>query len=337
MGPSMRAAVYRRRGELEIVDVARPRADDDLCLVEIERCGICGTDLHMVLDGWGRPDSIGGHEWAGTVIEATDRSLVGRRVVGGPEEPCGACPHCRNGRANLCAGRDQPGVTPTQGAFAEYVARPWSRLVAVPEGLDLHRAALAEPLAVALHAISQAALATDDRVMIFGAGPIGAAIAAVLADHQHPVRVVEPSAARADLAAGLGARVLEPADLPAPGMPMDVADDPADVVFECSGRSSAMERGLAQLERAGRLVLVGTGMAPPAFDPNRILLNELVVTGAYNYDDDGFARALDLLADPGFPADALIEPQPVGLDELLDTMRRLARGDIAGKVMVKPR
>ena len=81
---------------------------------------------------------------------------------------------------------------------------------------------------------------------------------------------------------------------------------------------------------------VGAGIEPPRFDPNRILLNELVVTGAFNYDDDGFEDALDLLASGRLPVDALLAPGEVPLDGLLDSMRDLASGRVAGKVLVRP-
>ncbi len=97
-----------------------------------------------------------------------------------------------------------------------------------------------------------------------------------------------------------------------------------------------MEAGLAQLKRGGTLVLVGAGMSWPRFDHNRILLNELVITGAFVYDADGFQRALELLASPGFPADALIEPDDVPLDGLLDAVERLVAGELPAKVLVAP-
>jgi threonine dehydrogenase-like Zn-dependent dehydrogenase len=87
----------------------------------------------------------------------------------------------------------------------------------------------------------------------------------------------------------------------------------------------------------GRLVLVGAGIRRPRFDNNRILLNELVVTGAYTYDADGYARALELLSTGRLPNDLLIEPADVSLDELLDAMHGLAAGELAAKVMVVPK
>jgi threonine dehydrogenase-like Zn-dependent dehydrogenase len=125
-------------------------------------------------------------------------------------------------------------------------------------------------------------------------------------------------------------------ELPSIVEPGRVVDGAVDVVLECSGRAAAMEAGLAQLVRGGTLVLVGAGMEAPRFDPNRILLNELVVTGAFTYDAGGFEAALDLLAAGAMPVADLIEPEPVGLDGLLDAMRALAEGRLAGKVLVRP-
>ena len=85
------------------------------------------------------------------------------------------------------------------------------------------------------------------------------------------------------------------------------------------------------------MVLVGAGMQPPSFDPNRMLLNELTVTGSFVYDADGFDQALELLSTPGsIPTEVLIEPGDVGLDGVGEAVRRLADGDTAGKVMVAP-
>ncbi len=95
-----------------------------------------------------------------------------------------------------------------------------------------------------------------------------------------------------------------------------------------------MEQALGQLGRMGRLVLVGAGINPPRFDANRIMLNELEITGAFVYDATGFEDALALL--PALPLEHLIEPVDVTLDGLFDALERLAAGQLAGKVMVNP-
>ena len=131
-----------------------------------------------------------------------------------------------------------------------------------------------------------------------------------------------------------------PDDLHVPSVadPGRAVDDPVDVVLECSGHSSAMEAGLASSTKEGD----SCSSAPelnhfPTFDSNRIVLNVLVITGAFTYDADGFPAALDLLASGRLPLDVLIEPQDVALGGLLAAMRSLAGGETAGKVLVDPR
>ena len=108
-------------------------------------------------------------------------------------------------------------------------------------------------------------------------------------------------------------------------------------MLECSGKKEAIEAGFHQLGRGGTLVLVGAGLEHPAFDPNRFVLNELHVVGSFVYDQDGFDRALELLASDGFPTDLLIEAEDVPLDRLSEALAGLAEGRLAGKVMVVPR
>ena len=317
-------------------------ADD--VLVAVDLCGVCGTDLHMVLEGWGTPGSWPGHEWVGRVASVgpeVDRWRVGDPVVGGPVDRCGRCGPCRAGRPSLCERRDEPSDrSPDQGAFATYKAVPAASLLPLPPALDPRAAALAEPLAVALHALTLSGIAPGQRALVLGAGPIGSlTIAALRARGIDHVACVEPGTRRQELARTVGATaVVHPDDLEAPSMaePGRVVDGAVDVVFECSGRAIAMEAGLTQLVRAGTLVLVGAGIERPRFDSNRILLNELVVTGAYNHDEDGFERALELLASGALPIDALLEPGVVSLDGILEALHGLADGRLAGKVLVRP-
>lgn len=339
----MPAAVLIGPGRMEVQEIAIPALGDGDVLVAIEHCGVCGSDLHMVLEGWGAAGSVPGHEWTGTVAAVgagVTTWSVGDAVVGGPPVRCGTCAACVAGRPSLCAGRDTPGIDVELGAFARYKVQPAAELLALPEGLGSRAAALAEPLAVALHGITQARIEPGQRVLVLGAGPIGAlSIAALRAMGVDDVTCAEPAPARQALAAAVGATaVVEPSELVVPSIaePGLVVEGAVDAVLECSGKRAAMEAGLAQLRRGGTLVLVGAGIEAPRFDPNRILLNELVITGAFIYDHDGFERALALLASGALPVDALLEPGTVGLDGVLDAMRGLAEGRLAGKVLVSP-
>jgi 2-desacetyl-2-hydroxyethyl bacteriochlorophyllide A dehydrogenase len=339
----MDAAVCKGPGRLAVEEVPVPAVGDRDVLVAVDLCGVCGSDLHMVLEGWGQRGSWQGHEWVGTVAAVGAQVTewqVGQTVVGGPAKRCGTCALCLAGRPALCADRDTPGTGPEQGAFASFKVAPADELLTMPDGLDRRAAALAEPLAVALHGISQGGVQAGQSVLVLGAGPIGAlSIAALRAMGVDDVRCAEPGPARQALAAAVGATsVLHPQDLVVPSIaePGLVVDGAVDVVLECSGKAVAMEAGLAQLKRGGTLVLVGAGIEPPRFDPNRILLNEVVITGAFTYGHDGFDGALEMLASGRLPVEALLEPDLVPLDGLLEAMHGLADGRLAGKVLVRP-
>jgi (R,R)-butanediol dehydrogenase/meso-butanediol dehydrogenase/diacetyl reductase len=201
-------------------------------------------------------------------------------------------------------------------------------------------AALAEPLAVALHGITRSGAKKGDTAMVFGAGPIGAlTVAALVAKGIGPVTVVEPGANRRKLVLDVGAsEAIHPDELELfeRWEPEKLSSRAVDVVLECSGKKQAMEAGLSQLRRGGRLVLVGAGMDPPTFDPNRLLLNELEICGSFVYDADGFERAIEMLDAGAIPVDTLVDPTDVPLEGLVDALTRLADGTIAGKVMVVP-
>lgn len=176
--------------------------------------------------------------------------------------------------------------------------------------------------------------------MVIGAGPIGAlTVAALRAMGIDHITVVEPSEGRRELARNVGAtEVIDPSDLETfPSWePEKLSSRAVHVVLECSGHKSAIESGFHQLLRGGILVMVGAGIEHPTFDPNRMILNELHVTGSFVYDLGGFERALELLASDDFPSDLLIDPNDVPLEGVGDALEALATGRIAGKVMVVP-
>ena len=213
-----------------------------------------------------------------------------------------------------------------------------SQLRRIPDGLSMREAALAEPLAVALHGVTLSQIAPGaGRSSPARAPSACCTLAALRARGIHDVTVSEPSSTRRAAAVRVGAtRVLTPEDLPRPRMPFEFVEPGFDAAFECSGNPDAVESALRQLKRGGTLMLVGTGMAKPKLDTNRMILGELRVIGSYNYDEHGIDDALALLASGKLPTGLLLEPGDVGLDGLASAMERLAAGEIGGKLLVAP-
>jgi 2-desacetyl-2-hydroxyethyl bacteriochlorophyllide A dehydrogenase len=340
-GSTMPAAVYVGDGEMTVRELAVPTLGATDALVEVSHCGICGTDLHLVLERYARPDSVLGHEWAGTIAALGEHVKgweIGARVVQNPTAGCGECRACKRGRPSVCLRREPPDLLDfTHGAFCRYKVVPESRLLRVPDALSTRAAALTEPTAIAIHTVNLSGAQPEDRVLVTGGGPVGLLTTAVLrARGIDDITVSEPAPLRRERARAVGAsRVIAPDDLPRAPMGRPVAE-PYTIAFECSGNAQAAESAFDQLDYAGVLVFVGTGHDMPRINHNRAIVLELTIIAAFNYDIEGFAPALELLASGRLPLDALIERDDVLLDDVLATMHRLAAGELPGKVMVRP-
>lgn len=305
----MLASVYVGDDALAVDDVPVPELVPGEVRIEVSHCGICGTDLHLVLEQIARPGTILGHEWAGTIValgDGVEGWAVGDRVVCGPAPGCGVCRACLRGRPSVCHERPIVDHLAFRGAFARYVRADAARLLRIPDSLSTRVAALTEPVAIAQHAVRLSGVTSNDRA-------------------SRRVRALEVGAAR----------VVVPEDLP-PGPMGRPVPEPYAVVFECSGKASAAERALDQADFGGTFMFVGTGHEQPRVNHNRVIILELELLGAYNYGTEGWQPALDLLASGALPVDALIDADDVFLDGLLPAMERLAAGEIPAKVMVRP-
>jgi (R,R)-butanediol dehydrogenase/meso-butanediol dehydrogenase/diacetyl reductase len=307
----MRAVVYRGIEQLEETSVPVPALSDHDVLVRVAYCGVCGTDIHIVFGdgGWGVPGSVYGHEWSGVVAAvgaAAGRWKVGDKVVG-----------------------------PASGGFAEFLKEHEDTLFRVPPAMDLRTAALAEPLAVALHGVTRSGATASDRVLITGGGPIGLlTLAALQARGLTDVTVSEPVPERHATVERLGAKVTTPAELEEVQSYLDTVSEPYDVVIECSGTVAATTQGLTQLRRGGRLVIVGSNFGTVPLDPLRVLVQETEIVGSAEHDDHGFEDALGLLSDDAFPHRLLLESTDTTFAGLMPLLHQMKRGAVAGKPLV---
>ncbi|MDQ1477503.1 MAG: hypothetical protein QOE62_2732, partial [Actinomycetota bacterium] len=158
---TMPAAVFMGLRDVAVENRPTPEPGPGDLILEVSHCGICGSDLHFLLEWGGRAGVIEGHEYSGTVAAVgsdVDGWAVGDRAIGGPSPRCGRCEYCLAHRPSLCLERNSVGDDggTWQGAFALYKSVHAAEALKVPDTLSLKHAALTEPLAVALHGITQA-------------------------------------------------------------------------------------------------------------------------------------------------------------------------------------
>ena len=303
----MLAARWHGRADVRVEELPDPGAPaTGRAVLRVLRCGVCGSDVREYRAGpvliplephpltHRSAPVILGHEILGEVVAVGDRiddELVGRRVVVDPTISCGRCASCRRDEPNLCAFAACLGVS-ADGGLATLVGVDTAKLVPVPDSLSDDRAALAEPLAVALHAVSRGSLRLGERVVVTGFGPIGAGVTlAAQADGASEVVVLEPDAERRRMATELGAHSVDPAD---PSAVRDLHGF-ADAGFECSGADGALRASLRLVRAGGRVVVSGVAHAPAELNLRNLVLTERSVLGSVGYRGD-IARAVTLMA-----------------------------------------
>lgn len=284
---SMPAVVYRAAQGLVLEEIPVPATGPDGVLVAVGHTGFCGSD-HALLKSGGLADgTILGHEVSGRVVacgEAVTGVPLGQRVIVRPSA-CGDCRDCRQGRPYFCqVSRRSIGIGDMPGAFAAYVRVRPSMLIPVPEGVDSHNAALAEPFAAALHAIHLVGH-RDGAALVVGGGPIGLALVKLL--HLmgvEPVVLSEPVAAKRQIGIVLGAdAVMDPITENTSARIFELtAGQGFDTVYECSGVPGNLAQGLDWVARGGDVCIVSLIFDTATITPLTINFKEARLTGAYS-------------------------------------------------------
>ena len=306
----MRAAVVGTDRDVRVVDIERPAPTVGEVLVDVACCGVCGSDLHMLSAGLVTAGHVLGHEFTGVVAAlgpGVTGWTAGDRVAVLPALACGQCYACRAGRRNLCEeqGIDYgPGIG-RPGGYAESVAVPAGMLRHLPDNVTATHGALAEPLAVALHAIRVSAVEPDEPVCVLGAGPIGVlTVAGLVAEGYGRIAVVEPVPGRRTAVELHGVRALAPEGALA-AVPELLGDRPTTVI-DSTGHPSGAPLALDLLAPAGRLTVVGLPDHPANLDLSLLAFKEITVRGSLIYDEQDFASALTHLAAGAIPCDKII-------------------------------
>jgi (R,R)-butanediol dehydrogenase/meso-butanediol dehydrogenase/diacetyl reductase len=303
MSTTMVAAVWTSPDHVEIAEVAMPQVPDGWALIKVAYNGICGTDLSILHGKHPRASAplIMGHEMSGWVERAgATGPAVGTLVTVEPLISCGDCWACRAGHTHVCRRLGLYGID-APGAMATHVALPPEVLHAVPNGVDPRTAALAEPLAVAVHAVSRSGMQAGDVVAVYGAGPIGI-LTALVAQHEGAGSVViaEPNPWRRDVATGLGFTVVPDGATMAQTLAPLTAGEGADITFDSAAHPTVAAELTAATRVLGRIVVVGVYKQPTPLDLQAICFKEQTVVGVRVYTSADVTRAIALIA-----ADAL--------------------------------
>ncbi|HCJ86471.1 MAG: hypothetical protein MB55_09525 [marine actinobacterium MedAcidi-G3] len=340
----MRAGLVTGKGQFELVEREDPEPSVDEVVIAIQRCGICGSDVHAYVEGWKYSPSVCGHEWVGVIAAAgqgVNNVVEGDRVTGALAPGCGACLECRSDLSHYCktAWSDYAGPTgPTSGGFAPFLCVKAERVIAIPESIDTDDAALIEPASVAFHAVRKSQLRVGDVVCVVGCGPIGLLTAQVAKSAGAGVVIaVEPDENRRKLALATGSDIAV-----APGDELrSVLDElteglQADLAFDCAGIPQTMQQSVDMVRRGGSVCLVGVTGKEAQINPIRWISKEVTLNSSIVFTLEEMKATSKMVAD-GRLLVAPLRDAVIDLDALGSTIDDLAERRIdAVKILVDP-
>lgn len=314
----MKALVLDDYMKLAYRDAPDPeiRAASDI-LVRVRAASICGSDVHGMDGSTGRrrPPVIMGHEASGTIEaigSAVSRFRTGDRITFDSTEYCGECYHCRRGDVNLCDNRKVLGVSCAEyrrdGTFAEYVVVPDRIAYAMPEGLDFVDASLAEPAAVAAHAVSITPTVLGDSLLVVGTGLIGLLLIQLLrASSAGRIIALDTDASRREAALRFGADAsFDPADpATAAAVRSLTSGRGADRAFEAVGATVPVRTAIELTRKGGSVTLIGNVSPTVEIPLQSVVTRQISLIGSCAVAGE-YPLVLDLLARKKIDARALV-------------------------------
>lgn len=318
-------------------------------IVEVARCGICGSDVQAYLTGKGiRPGTVMGHECVGTVVRIGSEMQtfkVGDRVAVKPVVECGICHFCRRYQFSICpqALKNGLGLSPeADGAYASHIKIPWpdKMLFPLPDNISFDDGVFIEPLATSLHGVRLSKLKMGDNAVVIGAGTIGLGVIQFLRrGGARKIIVVEPSPVKRNLALQLKAdAALDPHqeqdNLQSRVLEMTEGLG-AEMVFECAGAPQAIQVSYRLVKRGGQVLLIGVNHGDVSIQPFILTIKEIELKGVFGYGDE-FSTVIDFMQQKRIDsAPMLTDVIPLDCIES-DGFQRLTRKMDLIKVVVRP-
>jgi len=332
----IRAALWTGVGQLRLEERAPAPCPERWVLVRPDRVGLCGTDMSIFSGHHSRaePPLVMGHEITGTIeSHSAGAPTPGTRVVVNPTLACGKCWPCLHQLGHACLQLELIGID-VDGALSELVAVPVSSVFAVQPHVAADQAVLAEPLAVAVHAVDRAELSEGVTTLVVGAGPIGVLIGLVAADRGCRVLVSEPRDTRRQLTERLGFQAVSPDAGLVEGVGSATDGVMSDVVFDCAAQPRVAAELSAVTRVRGTIVLAGLYTAPTAVDLHALTFAEQRLLGSRVYTDTDFRLAVSMIESDTLELSRL-PTQTYGLEEVDQAFAAASHGDIV-KAMVDP-
>lgn len=298
----MQAVELRAVRDVRLVEVDQPSMGAADALIEVNAVGVCGSDLHAFRGShpFRRPPLVLGHEPAGRIAAlgpaAKNLGLeVGQQVLIEPLETCGRCGPCLAGRTNLCTAKRFPATSAWSGAFAEWFRVPAAKLLPLPTPVPATTAALAEPLAVAVHALWVLGVLRVERLAILGGGSVGLlALAAARFLGVERVVVSDVVERKRGVTRELGGLAVNGADHPVEAA-LDLLGGPADGVLVASAHPAAIADAVRLAAPSATTVLLALADGVLPLPMNEVVLTERVLRGSVLYTRRDFQLTSQIL------------------------------------------
>lgn len=331
----MKAALWYGIKDVRLENIEEPKVTKGNVKIKVKWCGICGSDLHEYLGGpifipTDKPHPISkevapvvlGHEFSGEIVEIGEGVTnlnIGDRVAVEPIVACGTCPACQEGKYNLCSSLGFHGLCGGGGGFAEYTVFPAKFVHKIPDGLSFEKAALIEPIAVAIHSLRVGKFMTGQSAIVLGAGPIGlATIEALKAAGASLVIVMQRKSVRQEYALRAGADiVIDPTEV-------NVAEEVkrltggigADISFETTGAKIGFDTGIESIKYNGTMVVTSIWEEEISINPNTFIFSEKTIVGTIAYRNE-FPATMAQMNDGRIKVDGYITKK-ISLDDIVE-------------------
>jgi threonine dehydrogenase-like Zn-dependent dehydrogenase len=294
----MQAVVWAGETKVEVRDLPVPEPPPQWVLVDVAYAGLCGTDLHICANEHPRakPGLVIGHELVGRLQASFGELRAGTPVFINPLLSCGTCPSCKRGRQQTCDHLRLLGID-LDGGAAEAVAVPADHLLPLPASVDMRRAALIEPLSVAVRAVCRSGMRLGDRVHVLGAGPVGllAASCARLGGASE-VTISDVSPARAQAAQAMGLSLVDH-DSPQPI---------ADILFDCTGHPAVSPTVTKWLVPGGLVTVVAAYPGIVPVNLQDVMFREISLVGTRVYSPEDITVAIAVVEREGPTLDSVV-------------------------------